>query len=69
MSQESRDAAKQVKEELNAAQYHLNRAKEKVQLVPDKDLQRKVTDVHQKKSGCPNACRSGSRRQVSHVDG
>lgn len=45
MSKESREAASQVKEELNAAEYHLKRAVEKVQRVPDKELQRKVGEV------------------------
>lgn len=49
MSQGSREAAKEVKQELDAADYHLKRAAEKVQRVPDKDLQRKVQEV--KKAG------------------
>lgn len=49
MSQESREAAKEVKTELDAAKYHLERAAEKVVRVPDKDLQRKVQEV--KKAG------------------
>jgi hypothetical protein len=49
MSQESQDAAKHVKTELDAADYHLKRAAEKVLRVPDKELQRKVQEV--KKAG------------------
>ena len=48
MSQESRDAAKEVKEQLDAAKYHIDRAAERVVRVPDKELQRKVQQVVEK---------------------
>lgn len=48
MGQNSREAAQEVKEQLDAAKYHLDRAAEKVVRVPDKELQRKVQQAVEK---------------------
>lgn len=59
MSQESREAAKEVKEHLESAGYDLKRAAEKVVRVPDKDLQRKVREAVEKHEAATKHVKEG----------